>query len=114
MEQRAAAHAAASGDHASQALMLSRACAALWVATLSLMTAFMHTSAPAHRCLLARRIARNLGMLREQEQVFTAECRMVFATLAQRWTVKADQLALDEHRPRGGTGVLQHSLAKAH
>ncbi|MCR6679031.1 hypothetical protein NVV43_26420, partial [Escherichia marmotae] len=42
---------------------LADACRALWLATVSLMTAFMQTQAPAHRLLLARRIARNLDTL---------------------------------------------------
>jgi hypothetical protein len=85
-------------------LALSRACAALWMATLSLMTAFMQTPAPAHRYLIARKIARNLGTLREQD-CFTRECRMIFSNLSQRWTAKADQLARQEDRPRGGIGL---------
>ncbi|MGZ5194066.1 MAG: hypothetical protein ACXWJM_01575 [Ramlibacter sp.] len=85
-------------------LALSRACAALWVATLSLMTAFMQTPAPAHRYLIARRIARNLGTLREQD-CFTRECRMIFSKLSQRWNAKAEQLAKQEDRPRGGIGL---------
>jgi hypothetical protein len=89
-----------SADH----LALSRACAALWMATLSLMTAFMQTPAPAHRYLIARKIARNLGTLREQD-CFTRECRMIFSNLSQRWTAKADQLARQEDRPRGGIGL---------
>jgi hypothetical protein len=90
---------------------LSRACAALWVATLSLMTAFMQTAAPAHRYLIARKIAKNLGILREQD-CFTAECRMIFANLALRWNAKADRLAGHEDRPRGGIGLLQPALLK--
>jgi hypothetical protein len=68
------------------------------------MTAFMQTPAPAHRYLIARKIARNLGTLREQD-CFTRECRMIFANLSQRWTAKADQLARQEDRPRGGIGL---------
>jgi hypothetical protein len=94
----------------SDALALSRACGALWVATLALMTAFMQTSAPAHRYLIARKIARNLGTL-AQESCFTAESRMVFSNLSRRWTLKADKLA-QEDRPRGGIGLLQPALAK--
>lgn len=71
---------------------LSRAGAALWMATLSLMTAFMQTAAPAHRYLIARKIAKNLDVLREQD-CFTAECRMIFSNLSQRWSCKAEQLA---------------------
>ena len=47
-------------DTNADTLALSRACSALWTATLSLMAAFMQTSAPAHRYLIARKIARNL------------------------------------------------------
>jgi hypothetical protein len=93
-------------------LALQRACAALWVATLSLMTAFMHNNAPAHRYLIARKIAKNLTMLHEEEQVFTVESRMTFSILAQRWTTKADQLARQNERPRGGAGLLQPGLLK--
>jgi hypothetical protein len=94
------------------AMALSRACTALWVATLSLMTAFMQTPAPAHRYLIARKIAKNLNLLQEQD-CFTTECRMIFSNLARRWTVKADQLARQEDRPRGGFGLLQPALFKA-
>ena len=89
-----------------QALALSRACTALWVATLSLMAAFMQTSAPAHRYLIARKIARNLATLNE-EDCFTADCRERFAMLSQRWSEKADQLGRQEDQPRGGIGFLQ-------
>jgi hypothetical protein len=88
-------------------LALQRACTALWVATLSLMTAFLHNTAPAHRYLIARKIARNLSTLHEEEQVFTVECRMIFSNQAQRWTAKADQLARQDDRPRGGIGLAQ-------
>jgi len=91
--------------HTADKLALSRACAALWMATLSLMTAFMQTPAPAHRYLIARKIARNLGTLREQD-CFTRECRMIFSNLSQRWNAKAEQLAAkQEDRPRGGIGL---------
>ncbi len=93
------------------ALALSRACAALWMATLSLMTAFMQTGAPAHRYLIARKIAKNLAILREQD-CFSAECRLIFSNLSQRWNAKADQLAGREDRPRGGIGLLQPALLK--
>lgn len=92
-------------------LALSRACMALWMATLSLMTAFMHNPAPAHRLLIARRIAKNLGMLHEQD-CFTTECRMIFSNLSQRWTARANQLAQQDDRPRGGIGLLQPALAE--
>ena len=110
MNTATAAHAAG-GDRASETLALARACTALWVATLSLMTAFMQTAAPAHRYLIARKIAKNLHLLREQEQVFTAECRMIFANLAQRWSARADQLAPGD-RPRSGMGLTRGPILK--
>jgi hypothetical protein len=94
--------AAADNDH----VVLLRACTALWLATLSLMTAFMHNAAPAHRLLIARKIAKNLSMLREEEQVFTADCRLIFSDLAQRWNDKANQLARHDDLPRGGVAQL--------
>jgi hypothetical protein len=83
---------------------LVRACGALWTATLSLMAAFMHTGAPAHRYLIARKIARNLTTLHEQD-CFTTETRASFAKLSQRWSDKADRMAREEQRPRGGIGL---------
>ena len=91
------------------AIKLSRACTALWMATLSLMTAFMQTPAPAHRYLIARKISKNFALLHEQE-CFTVECRMTFNKLAQRWTRKAEALAHQEDRPRGGLGLLEPLL----
>lgn len=83
---------------------LAQACTALWLATLSLMTAFMHNTAPAYRLLLARRIARNLDTLRGQE-CFSADSRSRFARLALRWDDKAR--ALDpQQQANGGTGVV--------
>ena len=111
MPPATAADAATSAQGATQALALPRACTALWVATLSLMTAFMQTGAPAHRYLIARKIAKNLSLLHEQEPVFSAECRMIFAKLAERWTAKADRLAPDGIQRRR-TGLLQRALAK--
>ena len=106
----AAPHAsAANDDH----IALHRACTALWVATLSLMTAFMQNTAPAHRCLIARKIARNLATLREEEELFTVECRMIFANLSQRWNAKADQLSDQEEHPRGTLAMLQPVAMKA-
>jgi hypothetical protein len=67
-----------------EATTLPQACTALWLATLSLMTAFMHTGAPAHRYLLASRIARNFDTLRGQE-CFAPRTRASFAKLASRW-----------------------------
>ena len=60
------------------AAALADACRALWLATLGLMTAFMQQPAPAHRLLLARRIARNLETLAAQD-CFSADCRATFA-----------------------------------
>ena len=74
---------------AADASALSQACGALWLATLALMTAFVQTHAPAHRYLLARRIARNLSTLHEQE-CFTQRTRASFAKLAKRWQRKAE------------------------
>lgn len=88
---------------------LARACTALWTATLSLMVAFMQTRAPAHRYLIARRIARNLATLNEQE-CFSAQSRATFSKLARRWNDKADRLAREEQRPRGGIGLMQPRL----
>ncbi|MFL6691406.1 MAG: hypothetical protein ACJ8GO_00445 [Ramlibacter sp.] len=70
---------------------LQDASRALWLATLSLMTAFLQTQAPAHRYLLARRIARNFQTLRAQE-CFSADCRRRFGKLETRWNAQADRL----------------------
>ena len=99
-------------DADANAVTLSKACTALWTATLALMTAFMQTPAPAHRYLIARKIAKNLKLLHEQD-CFTTECRMIFSNLAQRWTAKADLLAREEDRPRGGFGLMNRAFAKS-
>jgi hypothetical protein len=70
---------------------LQDASRALWLATLSLMAAFMQTQAPAHRYLMARRIAGNFDTLRELE-CFSQDCRERFARLGSRWHEKADRL----------------------
>jgi hypothetical protein len=70
---------------------LDDASRALWLATLSLMAAFMQTQAPAHRLLMARRIARNFDTLRQQE-CFSPECRGRFARLVVRWNAQANRL----------------------
>lgn len=70
---------------------LQEASRALWLATLSLMAAFMQTQAPAHRQQMARRIARNFDTLRELD-CFTEDCRRRFARLGERWHAQADQL----------------------
>lgn len=71
---------------------LQEASRALWLATLSLMTAFMQTQAPAHRYLMARRIARNFETLRAQEDCFSDDCRRRFERLGTRWHAQADRL----------------------
>lgn len=90
---------------------LSQASGALWLATLSLMTAFMRTPAPAHRLLLARRIARNFDTLREQE-CFTAGARASFAMLARRWRRKADLLSPASDTPSSIFDRLQRLFAR--
>lgn len=70
---------------------LHQASRALWLGTLSLMAAFMQTQAPAHRYLMARRIARNFETLREQD-CFSDDCRRRFARLGSRWQAQADRL----------------------
>ena len=76
----------------SLALRLAAANRALWTATLALMTAFMQSTAPAHRYLLARRIARNFETLSGQD-CFDASCRASFARLATRWQVRSEQFS---------------------
>ena len=80
------------GPSASPAFQLAQANRALWVATLSLMTAFMQTPAPAHRYLLARRISRNFDTLSRQD-CFDAGCRASFVRLARRWQARSEQFA---------------------
>ena len=87
-------------------LALERACTALWSATLALMTAYMQQPAPAHRLLLARRIAANFATLRTQDS-FSADARASFAHLHRRW----DGIAAELARPapsQGGRGLLKH------
>lgn len=74
------------------AAQLAEASRALWLASLSLMTAFMATRAPAHRLLMARRLARNFGTLAEQP-CFDRKACASFARLARRWQANADRLA---------------------
>lgn len=71
---------------------LADACRALWLATLSLMAAFMQQRAPAHRYLLARRICANFDTLRAQD-CFSVANRRAFARLALRWHAQAERLA---------------------
>lgn len=84
------------------AAQLAQASRALWIATLSLMTAFMQVPAPAHRYLLARRIARNFDTLAGQE-CFDSGCRATFVRLAGRWRKRSEQFAPERQRsePRG-------------
>lgn len=85
---------------------LADASRALWLATLSLMMAFMHTAAPAQRYLLAKRIARNFRTLVDQP-CFTARDRDRFAELADRWQVKAERLSPNEPAPRSGWRLIE-------
>ena len=85
---------------------LHQASRALWLATLSLMAAFMHTQAPAHRYLMARRIARNFETLGAQE-CFPAHCRQRFGRLGARWARQAERLR------EGGTPSLLQRVAGA-
>jgi hypothetical protein len=82
--------AAACGPTAEAAAALTAANRALWLATLSLMTAFMQMQAPAHRLLLARRIARNFHTLSRQE-CFDEGTRASFTRLQARWQAHAEQ-----------------------
>ncbi|MGZ5181297.1 MAG: hypothetical protein ACXWC6_16280 [Ramlibacter sp.] len=77
---------------------LQDASRALWLATLSLMAAFMQTQAPAHRYLMARRIARNFDTLRQQE-CFSDDCRQRFGRLGKRWTARAERLRMGDTSP---------------
>jgi hypothetical protein len=76
---------------------LAQASRALWVATLALMTAFMQTGAPAHRLLLARRIARNFETLQDQE-CFDSASRASFRRLAGRWRQHAERISPEGER----------------
>jgi hypothetical protein len=77
---------------AEAARALAAANRALWLANLGLMTAFMQTPAPAHRYLLARRIARNFETLAQQD-CFDSGCRASFGRLGRRWQARAEQFA---------------------
>jgi hypothetical protein len=96
---------------AASAPTLSQACQSLWLATLSLMTAFMHTAAPAHRYLLARRIARNFDTLRDQP-CYTDKTRADFAALAHRWQRKAEALSPTPAAQGGMLARLQRLFAR--
>ncbi|HEY1230453.1 MAG TPA: hypothetical protein VGF26_24355 [Ramlibacter sp.] len=88
---------------------LHEASRALWLATLSLMAAFMQTQAPAHRYLLARRIARNFETLRTQD-CFSPECRRRFDRLGARWQRQADRLRPGEPVPSRWQQVMRRLL----
>ena len=64
---------------------LAQACRALWLATLSLMSAALVCEDPAQRRALAQRIARNFGMLAREGDCFSPNCRATFSRLAARW-----------------------------
>ena len=80
---------------------LAAADRALWLATLGLMTAYMQTPAPAHRYLLAGRIARNFQTLSQQE-CFDGECRARFLRLGHRWQANAARCAPEAAPVAGG------------
>lgn len=90
---------------------LAQACTSLWLATLSLMTAYMHQSAPAHRYLLARRIARNFATLREQ-QCFGRPAQANFERLARRWSRTAERLSPQGESAGGVFTRLQRLFAR--
>ena len=90
---------------------LAEACNALWMATLSLMTAFMQTSAPAHRLMLARRIARNFATLRG-EPCFNAGTQASFGRLQARWERRAQLLSPEGVRDEGAMGWLRRLLPR--
>ena len=91
---------------------LSQACASLWLATLSLMTAFLQPPAPAHRYLLARRITRNLATLRAQPECFSDATLATFRKLEARWQQKAERLSPAREEPAGMLGRLQRLFAR--
>jgi hypothetical protein len=101
-----------SAPDAAEISALSEACHSLWLATLSLMTAFMQTPAPAHRLMLARRIARNFATLRDQEECFTPDARESFARLAARWQLRVERLSPAGDAQQGVFTRLQRLLAR--
>ena len=90
---------------------LANACHSLWLATLSLMTAYMHNQAPAHRLLLARRIARNFATLRDQP-CYGERTRARFTKLAARWERTAQRLSPTHAEPAGMLTRLQRLFAR--
>ena len=95
-------------SHERQQTALAGACRALWLATLSLMVAFMQNAAPGHRYMLARRISRNFDTLCRQD-CFNSANRRAFERLARRWQDQADRLAPAEV-PSGVAGASVGSL----
>lgn len=75
-----------SSPQARPAQALALACRALWLATLSLMSAALLCDDPAERRALARRIARNFETLAREGDCFTPSCRDSFSRLAARWS----------------------------
>ena len=80
---------------------LTHASRALWVATLSLMSAFMQNRAPAHRYLLAKRISRNFSLLQQQD-CFAEKTRASFSRLERRWEQIAQKCNVTQAGPEGG------------
>jgi hypothetical protein len=111
-DRTAAPYNAAGRASPGELLALSQACKSLWLATLSLMTAYMQCHQPAHRYLLARRISRNFSTLYAQPECFNATQLASFARLSARWQDRADRLAPEDNRPRGGMGWLQKLLPR--
>lgn len=74
-----------------QAEALEQACRALWLATLSLMSAAMMCEQPAERQALAARIAHNFRTLAREGDCFGPSCRASFERLAARWARAAEQ-----------------------
>ena len=109
--EASASHPAPFSAASADRRQLVQACRALWLATLSLMTAFMHTSAPAHRQLLARRIGRNLATLAAQRDVFGADNCLRFERLGAHWTMQAESFAPSADASSGGRGLL-HALGR--
>lgn len=68
---------------------LLQACRALWGFTLQLMQAYRHTPGPAHRVMLARRIARNVRTLEHEADHFAPHNRDALARLSRRWAALA-------------------------
>jgi methionine-rich copper-binding protein CopC len=92
---------------------LTLACTSLWLSTLSLMTAFMQQRAPAHRYLLAQRIARNFATLRAQPECFSEDTLDKFEALERRWQLKAERLSPSRtQQPAGMLERLQRLFAR--